>query len=79
MTNKSEGWNLQVGDLVKMWFGHGRPGTVVEVFDRHPKADEPRFKEIRSRLSSPHARVFWSDLETFETVKSSELVRVECE
>ena len=70
---------FQVGDLVKMWFGHSRPGTVVEVLDRHPKADEPSFREIRPRLSSPHARVFWSDLEAFETVKSSELVRVECE
>jgi hypothetical protein len=70
---------LQVGDIVKMWFGHSRPGTVVEIFDRHPKADEPSFKEIRTRLSSPHVRVFWSDIEAFEVVRVSELVRVECE
>jgi len=79
MTNESEGWNLQVGDLVKMKHGYSAPGTVLEVMERHPRADEPGFHSINSVLKMPHARVFWSDHEIMNLTPIMQIARVECE
>jgi len=70
---------LQVGDIVRMKAGYSAPGTVLEVMERHPRADEPRFHTIRNALGLPHAKVLWSDHESVTLVPTTQIARVECE
>jgi len=79
MTNESEGWTLNIGDLVKMKAGYSAPGTVLEVSDHHPKAKDPRFCAIKTILDQPHARVFWSDHEEVTIVPTAHITRFKCE
>ena len=79
MTKESEGRTFQVGDLVKMKAGHSAPGTVLEVMDYHPRADEPQFRTIRQVLDQPYVKVFWSDHEVSNLVPIFQIVRFECE
>jgi hypothetical protein len=69
---------IQPGDIVKMKAGYSAPGTVLEVMERHPRADDPRFHTIKNVLGLPHVKVFWSDLE-LELLPASQIERVECE
>lgn len=79
MTNEGEDVTLQVGDIVKMKHGYSAPGTVVEVMQRHPRADEPGFRSINNVLGKPHARVLWSDHEIMNITPIFQIARVECE
>lgn len=70
---------IHVGDIVRMKDGYSAPGTVLEVMDRSPRTDEPRYRSIRTVLDQPHARVFWSDYEEVTIVPTIKIMRVECE
>jgi len=76
MTNESEGRTFRVGDLVKMRAGYSAPGTVIEVMDHHPRADEPQFCYIRETLVQPHAKVLWSDHESATFIPVIQIVRL---
>jgi len=74
-----QGSPIQLGDIVKMKAGYSAPGTVIEVMDRHPRADEPKFHPIKETLGQPHAKVLWSDHESLMLIPIIQIVRVECE
>jgi len=75
----TQGSPIQSGDIVKMKTGYSAPGTVLEVMDRHPRADEPKFSTIRNVLGLPHVKVLWSDHEGVTLVPTIQIARVECE
>jgi hypothetical protein len=70
---------FHIGDIVKMKAGYSSPGTVLEVMERHPRADEPRFHTIKNVLGLPHAKVLWSDHESVTLIPTIQIARVECE
>jgi hypothetical protein len=67
---------IHVGDIVKMKDGYSAPGTVIDVMERHPRADEPKFLLIREALGQPHAKVLWSDHEISEVIPVTQIVRL---